>query len=80
MKKRWFRQRPWERESPPNLAGMLAVLSDVAHGMAYLHGNNIIHGDLSTCERPSTTAGKQAQCCMHVRQPEHHAASRKSPA
>jgi serine/threonine protein kinase len=52
MKKRWFRQRPWDRESPPNLAAMLAVLSDVAHGMAYLHCNSIIHGDLSTCERP----------------------------
>ncbi len=31
----------------PNLGVALQVLYNVAKGMAYLHGNNIIHGGLS---------------------------------
>ncbi len=49
IKKQWFLQCPWDRSSPPHTAAMLAVLHEVAQGMAFLHAHSIIHGDLNAC-------------------------------
>ena len=46
---RWFRERLHDGDSPPNLAAVLAVLCEVARGMAFLHAHSIIHGDLNAC-------------------------------
>ena len=62
IKKHCFLQRPWDRSSPPHVPAMLAVLCEVAQGMAYLHAHSIIHGDLNACvilphPSPSTLEG-----------------------
>jgi tRNA A-37 threonylcarbamoyl transferase component Bud32 len=46
-------ERGWLRESrscvsgPVNLLAVLATAAEIASGMALLHSNGIIHGDLS---------------------------------
>ena len=39
---------PVSRE--PNMEAILALLLDIADGMAYLHRNNIVHGDISASD------------------------------
>ena len=53
MDKGWFRERP-TIDDPPCLPIILETGQEIASAMAYLHGQGIIHGDL--------TGG--ARCCM----------------
>ena len=50
IKKGWFRKRPDDRTSAPDLAALLATAQEIAHGMAFLHSRSVIHGDLTACE------------------------------
>ena len=42
----WFRRPRSVKDGLPHLPSILAIASDVASAMAYLHAAGIVHGDL----------------------------------
>ena len=46
MDKGWFRERPTV-DAPPSLPIILTTACEIASAMAFLHGQGIIHGDLT---------------------------------
>ena len=66
----WFRVAP---DGPPNFSTILASAAELAAGMAYLHSQGMVHGDLSSgAARPCMHASQRsAEPCLrlHVHDP-----------
>lgn len=44
---------PSDCNSGPCLPAVIGIAADIAAGMAFLHGRNILHGDLTCSARPA---------------------------
>lgn len=51
-------------DNAPNLDLILALLTDVARGLEYLHSKNIIHGDLKVGAAAATLSSIELQCWL----------------
>jgi tRNA A-37 threonylcarbamoyl transferase component Bud32 len=43
----WLRHKRSCKDGPLNLAAVLATVCEIASGLAALHGQGVVHGDLS---------------------------------
>lgn len=53
MDKGWFRSVPSNVSGAPDMERIMAAAADVAGAMAYLHANNVLHGDLTGGDCPA---------------------------
>lgn len=53
MDKGLFRSVPSNVSGAPDMARIMAAAADVAGAMAYLHANNVLHGDLTGGDCPA---------------------------
>ncbi|KIY92650.1 Mitogen-activated protein kinase kinase kinase [Monoraphidium neglectum] len=59
----WLRDSPSFKTGRPNTLAVLATAREIASGMAYLHSQNVIHGDLSAFNVMLSSAAPGAALC-----------------